>query len=341
VALTPVDYDPFAGAPAPASPTPAAPRAAASGPKLTPVDFDPFAGTGPSTGRDPATGQMLFPSSFVETPADPLGDMVAAGARGAQPFPNGYPPLRREFADAAVKPVAPAPTTSNWLAGAGARVNSLLGSFVRGAANASPDSSTNPIGFVVPAARLFMDETNKPAEFAPYYALADWLEQNAAAYGYVPGTDIAQVKEALNPGANAARAAAAEDFSGIPGAGYDRLDPLERIKTVLAFMGEQGVVSSPDMAAAVAALPAYLLARTEEIGERRVELNNPGVVDAGGTLPEPGLGDLAAAAPAAVIESLLERFATGRLLAGGGPTAGNALGRIAQEGGIQTVTEAI
>lgn len=115
MALTPVDFDPFAGAPAPASPTPA-PAVRPAAQKFTPVDYDPFGGSGPSTGRD-ASGQMLFPSAFIETPDDPLGDMVTAGARGARAYPKGYPPLVRELADAAAAPdPAPAPVVKpGWL----------------------------------------------------------------------------------------------------------------------------------------------------------------------------------------------------------------------------------
>lgn len=88
--LTPVDFDPFAGAPAAPAPT-------ARAPKLTPVDYDPFAGTGPSQGRD-ASGQMLFPSAFIERPADPVGDMLDPVARkvlndGFSVVPNPVDPV--------------------------------------------------------------------------------------------------------------------------------------------------------------------------------------------------------------------------------------------------------
>uniref|UniRef100_UPI0035C75B9A hypothetical protein n=1 Tax=Serratia quinivorans TaxID=137545 RepID=UPI0035C75B9A len=68
---------------------------------------------------------------------------------------------------------------------------------------------------------------------------------------------------------------------------------------VLEYGLEQGVKSVPDMVAAIAALPAYIFARSGEIGEQRAQ--NKGKESA-------ELEDVLEAAPFAVAASLLERI---------------------------------
>jgi hypothetical protein len=87
------------------------------------------------------------------------------------------------------------------------------------------------------------------------------------------------------------------------------------------------------MAAAAVALPAYVLGRTSEIATRRVENDF--------RQGEPGLGDMAAAAPAAMGEALLERFATRALPGLGRAPGASAPARIASQTGIQAGTEAV
>lgn len=115
----------------------------------------------------------------------------------------------------------------------------------------------------------------------------------------------------------------------------DALDPrtdaglLDRLKTVGTFIPETLVGSSGDMAAAVAAPYAFLGARTNEIAENRA---------ANDQRPAVSLADLAIAAPAAGVETLLERLTTGRLLPGGAayaPGPGSAVGRVARETALQ------
>lgn len=101
-------------------------------------------------------------------------------------------------------------------------------------------------------------------------------------------------------------------------------DPLGN---VLPFIGEQTLASSGDMAMAVAALPAYIAARTQEIGEQRA-LND--------LRTRTDVPDYIAALPAAVIESVLEKYTTGRLLPGRMPVAGSIPGRLAQETAVQS-----
>lgn len=69
----------------------------------------------------------------------------------------------------------------------------------------------------------------------------------------------------------------------------------------LPFALEQGIVSAPDMAAAVLALPAYVAARTGEIGKDRATND---------LRPEATVEDLFAALPAAAGSAMLERLGT-------------------------------
>lgn len=115
----------------------------------------------------------------------------------------------------------------------------------------------------------------------------------------------------------------------------DALDPrtdagiLDRLQTVGTFIPETLVGSGGDMAAAVAAPYAYLGARTNEIAETRA---------ANDQREDVSLADLAVAAPAAGVETFLERLTTGRLLPGGAvyaPGGGSVAGRIARETALQ------
>lgn len=94
-----------------------------------------------------------------------------------------------------------------------------------------------------------------------------------------------------------------------------------------SFVAEQVVASAPDMAAAVAALPAYVLSRTGEIANTRA--GNDGRTEVTSS-------DYAAALPAALLEATFERFATGRLFKAG---TGTALRRVGKEVAVQAGTE--
>lgn len=140
-------------------------------------------------------------------------------------------------------------------------------------------------------------------------------DMQAAGYG-APSVSGGQVLDAINPMADV---------------------PLgERAARVANFIPETLVGSSPDMLAAVGALPAYIGARTNEGAENRAANNQRA---------NPSLADIAVAGPAATAESLLERLTTLRLLPGGGaavrPGVAAAAGRVAKETGIQGVTGAV
>jgi hypothetical protein len=89
---------------------------------------------------------------------------------------------------------------------------------------------------------------------------------------------------------------------------------------VLTYALEQGVGSLPDMAAVIGAPVLYTAARAGDIGQQRADNNQSG---------NASLGDVATAAPAAILSTLLERFATQRLL---GPASGGLIPSTLQAG---------
>ncbi|WP_428398324.1 LPD38 domain-containing protein [Marinobacter salarius] len=157
------------------------------------------------------------------------------------------------------------------------------------------------------------------------------------------------------------------------------------LRNLAGAVAEQGPAALSDMAALIISTPAYLASRTQEIGEARVE-NDGGdmrnaspelqkaIVDnfANGTeIPEelqreaeqlaqnggmPELKDYLVAGPTAAASVLLDRFALGKLLPGGGKAITSArqvpgaVGRAAvteatteavQEGGIEYAGESV
>lgn len=83
-------------------------------------------------------------------------------------------------------------------------------------------------------------------------------------------------------------------------------DIADNPATVVPFVVERVITSSPDMLAASVALPAYIPTRANEILNNRLKNDNR-------TLDEATIGDVAAAAAAATVEGTLERFATRQL----------------------------
>lgn len=109
---------------------------------------------------------------------------------------------------------------------------------------------------------------------------------------------------------------------------------------VLAYGAEQGIQSIPDMVAATLSLPAYVLARSGEIGEARAE--NKGK-------EETELTDVLEAAPFALGSAILERIGAKGITQAGAESVGKealkrgvgyAAARTAQEGGAAAGREA-
>lgn len=94
-----------------------------------------------------------------------------------------------------------------------------------------------------------------------------------------------------------------------PDLGYDPRTTWEDVKkaplsSILPFAMEQGLVSAPDMAAAVFAPEIYVLEQTEEISTERAK--NEGRT-------EPTFGDMIKSLPAATLSAMLEKFGTEKL----------------------------
>jgi hypothetical protein len=122
-----------------------------------------------------------------------------------------------------------------------------------------------------------------------------------------------------------------ENFKGEDG--KLSVDDWTNPKKLAGFIVEQGVHSAPDMAAALATLPAYIASRTQEIAEARAE--NKGLDPANFAASE-----LQAAAIPAVAASVLERLGAKGILdaAGKGPLKGLLAGS-AKEAGTEFFQE--
>lgn len=149
---------------------------------------------------------------------------------------------------ATVEHVPAAQTTSNPLMGALSRAAELGSGIVGGIANTS-ERLGDALSLRLPewargVGDLSDDVIREQNQLQPLFNLRDWLGRQAKDINYQPATTFEQVKE----------------------------DPISL--NTPTFIGEQVIRSVPDMAAAITALPAYVLGRTQEIGERRVELDN-------------------------------------------------------------------
>ncbi|SNY95586.1 LPD38 domain-containing protein [Halomonas sp. hl-4] len=116
----------------------------------------------------------------------------------------------------------------------------------------------------------------------------------------------------------------------------DRALDSPSIKNLAGAAAEQGPAALADMAGLAINLPAYLAARTQEIGEGRVESDNREGMPEG--------RDYAVSGPTAAASVLLDRFALGRLLPGGENAVSRAReipGAVGRAGVTEATTEAI
>lgn len=195
-------------------------------------------------------------------------------------------------------PQQPQETTSNPFAGLVGRAASLTGSGIEAVAEVA-ERVGDKLELAVPLSGIPEEVIKNKNQLQPLFNWAKSLKGFDESIGYQPSTQLKEL------GSN----------------------PLKTIP----FIAERVITSSPDMVAAAGVFPAYVMARTKEILDERVKNDEK-------TLDEATVGDVTAAATAAVIESTLEKFATKGLLK---PTAGaTAKGRIAKEAGIQAGTEA-
>lgn len=190
--------------------------------------------------------------------------------------------------------------TTNPLMGAVGRGAELIGSGIEGVARVA-EKYGDQLEEAVPLSNLSKEQIRNERQLEPLFKWADGLKNWGKEIGYQPTTMLGDIPE----------------------------NPLK----LVPFIAERVVTSTPDMAAAVASAPAYIVSRTNEILNDRLKNDDKRLEDA-------TMGDVATAAGAAVIEATLERFATGKLLKGG-PPGKTAVGRVGAEVGIQSGTEAL
>ena len=216
----------------------------------------------------------------------------------------------------------PAPSM-NMGRGAVERGGQLLGGlFTAGNAMAEQAEQEYPLGGLVWEDGLIPDYKN-PEEYQrwraeqggdePLKAAADyWANFDA---GYVPEHTWESVKQEFGEG------------GALSGSAWGE---------VLAYGAEQGVKSIPDMFAAMANLPGYVMARSGEIGEERAR--NKGKEGA-------ELVDVAEAAPFALGSAILERMGASGITQAGAETLGKealkaGIGKMAKEGAKAGTKEA-
>ena len=195
----------------------------------------------------------------------------------------------------------PQAKTSNPFKGLAARGASVLGEGIEGVARVA-EKYGDKLESAIPLSNLTPDEIKNNRQLEPLFGWADSLKNWGKDIGYEPSTKLGDL--AKNP------------LNAVP------------------FIAERVISSSPDMAAAVLAMPAYVTARTNEILNDRIKNDDK-------KLDDVTVSDVAAAAGAAVLEASLEKFATKGLLKGKGATGKTTTGRIAKEAGIQSSTEAV
>jgi len=196
---------------------------------------------------------------------------------------------------------APEAKTSNPFKGLAARGASILGEGIEGVARVA-EKYGDKLETAIPLSNLSPDEIKNNRQLEPLFGWADSLKNWGKDIGYEPSTKLNELSS----------------------------NPLKAVP----FIAERVISSSPDMAAAVVAMPAYVASRTNEILNDRIKNDEK-------TLDDVTVSDVASAAGAAILEASLEKFATKGLLKGKGVTGKTAGTRIAKEVGIQSGTEAV
>jgi hypothetical protein len=192
--------------------------------------------------------------------------------------------------------------TSNPFKGLLARASNLAGEGVEAVARVA-ENLGDKLETALPLTDLTPEQIKNEKQLAPMFQWADALRNYGKDIGYAPSTQLGE----------------------IPG------NPLN----LVPFIAERVISSAPDMAAAVLAAPAYVMARTNEILNDRLSNDKKSLEDA-------TVGDVTAAVGAAVLETTLERFATKSLFKGKlGAEASTGARRIGKETAVQSGTEAV
>ena len=192
--------------------------------------------------------------------------------------------------------------TSNPFKGLVARTANLAGEGVEAVARVA-ENLGDKLETAVPLSNLTPEQIKEEQQLQPLFNWANSLRQYGREIGYEPSTKLGE----------------------LPG------KPL----LIVPFIAERLISSAPDMAAAVVATPAYLVALTNEtLNERLANDNKP--------LEEATIADVTAAAGAAVVQAYLERFATKALVKGkAGAEGATGARRVGKEAGLQAGTEAL
>jgi hypothetical protein len=212
---------------------------------------------------------------------------------------SGVPLEEKKPVVAEEKPLAIGEATSNPFLGLTARGASLLGSGIEGVARVG-ESFGDYLEEKLPISGLSKEELESKRQLEPLFNWADSLRNFGKEINYQPSQKLGDIAD--NPA------------------------------TIVPFIAERIIASSPDMAAAVLAFPAYVASRTNEILNERLKNDQKELKDA-------TVSDVAISAGAAVIEGTFERFATKGLLKP--TTATTGAGRVGKETAIQSGTEAI
>ena len=203
-----------------------------------------------------------------------------------------------DYADKRAAIARAATPTSNPLVGMAGRAAAGVGSLIEGVARVA-EPVADFLETNIPLSGISKEDIKNKRQLEPMFKVADQLRDWDASLGYQPSTKLSDL------GSN----------------------PLK----VVPFIAERVISSSPDMAAAVLAAPAYMAARTNEILNERIKNDNKNYEDL-------TVKDVALATAAAVAEAKLEQFTTKRLLKGA-PISGKSAGtRILKEGAIQSAT---
>lgn len=249
---------------------------------------------------NPTTGEVVFlvdnqwvaPSQTAKNDAGASAYLVN-DAWVAPTESGGY-----DYADKRAAIARAATPTSNPFVGMAGRAAAGAGSLIEGVARVA-----EPIGdFLetnIPLSGISKEDIKNKRQLEPMFKVADQLRDWDASLGYQPSTKLSDL------GSN----------------------PLK----VIPFIAERVISSSPDMAAAVLASPAYMLTRSNEILNERIKNDNK-------TYDDITVKDVTLATAAAIAEAKLEQFTTKRLLKGAEISGKNAGTRILKEGAIQSAT---
>lgn len=191
------------------------------------------------------------------------------------------------------------PPTSNPLYGLVSRAGSLIGEGIEGVARVAEKVGDKLEG-VLPLSNLTAEQIANQRQLEPLFKFAESTKNWAKGINYEPSTKLADLSS----------------------------NPLNAVP----FIVERVISSSPDMAASVVAMPAYVTARTNEILNDRLKNDEKKLDDA-------TIADVTAALGGAIMESTLERFATKHLFKSKPISGKSATTRVAKELGIQSGTE--